>query len=126
MRLKKFSFLVCCVAVAFPFVGHCAFYSANAQSFPQITGWTFSRSYGRGAGNSSAATAISESNGSEFFLRDNVKSTSVLDPDGTFEVLDPAKPFSLGVRARKAEEVVVEQQLNYFSLSDWGYTVFSN
>mgnify|MGYP001248268411 CR=1 FL=1 len=97
----------------------------SSQSVPQVTGWTFSRSYGRGVGNSTATTAISESNGAESFSRVNVVPISELDPDGNFLIQDPDSPFSIGVRARKAEETVRTQQLNYFSLSDWGYTVFS-
>ena len=77
-------------------------------------------------GNSTATTAISESNGAESFSRVNVLPVSQLDPDGNFVIQDPDAPFSIGVKALKAEQTVRQQQLNYFSLSDWGYSVFGN
>ncbi len=98
---------------------------SEAQKVPQITGWTFSRSYGRGFGNTTSTTAIAESSGVESFANVNVLPLSDVDPDGSFVIQDPEKPFAVGVKARKAEETVNAQQLNYFVLSDWGYTVFT-
>ena len=125
IHLSKFSSVCFCsfavISLAFSF----ASLPGSTQRVPQVTGWTFSRSYGKGVGNSTATTAISESNGTESFSRVNVLPISELDPDGNFLIQDPDSPFSIGVRARKAEETVRAQQLNYFSLSDWGYTVFS-
>ncbi len=123
--LSKFSSVCFCSFAVISLVFSFSPLPGSTQRVPQVTGWTFSRSYGRGVGNSTATTAISESNGTESFSRVNILPISELDPDGNFLIQDPDSPFSIGVRARKAEETVRVQQLNYFSLSDWGYTVFS-
>ena len=99
--------------------------SALTQSVPQVTGWTFSRSYGKGVGNATSTTAISQSEGAQSFEVVNVLPVSQLDPDGDFIIQDLNRRFSIGVESTKAEETVQSQKLNYFSLSDWGYTVFS-
>ncbi|WP_250394793.1 hypothetical protein [Synechococcus sp. MU1655] len=125
IHLSKFSSVCFCSFAVISLVFSFASLPGSTQRVPQVTGWTFSRSYGKGVGNSTATTAISESNGAESFSRVNVLPISELDPDGNFLIQDPDSPFSIGVRARKAEETVKVQQLNYFSLSDWGYTVFS-
>ena len=125
IHLSKFSSVCFCSFAVISLVFSFASLPGSTQRVPQVTGWTFSRSYGKGVGNSTATTAISESNGTESSSRVNVLPISELDPDGNFLIQDPDSPFSIGVRARKAEETVRAQQLNYFSLSDWGYTVFS-
>jgi len=124
--LKSFSIAHLAPLIAIVLVGTLDYPIGRAQRVPQVTGWTFSRSYGGGVGNSTATTAISESNGAESFSRVNVLPVSQLDPDGNFVIQDPDAPFSIGVKALKAEQTVRQQQLNYFSLSDWGYSVFSN
>ena len=114
----------CCYAslfFAFSLIG----LFSEAQRVPQITGWSFSRSYGRGFGNATSTTAIAESSGAQSFATVNVLPTADIDPDGSFVIQDPDSLFLLGVKARKAEEKVNTQQLNYFLLSDWGYTVFT-
>ena len=124
--MKTFSITHLAPLIAIVLVGALDCSLGRAQRVPQITGWTFSRSYGGGVGNSTATTAISESNGAESFSSVNVLPVSQLDPDGNFVIQDPDAPFSIGVKALKAEQTVRQQQLNYFSLSDWGYSVFSN
>lgn len=99
--------------------------TADAQKVPQITGWTFSRSYGRGFGNTTSTTAIAESSGAEAFANVNVLPVSDVDPDSSYIIQNPDRPFAIGVKARKAEETANTQKINYFTLSDWGYTVFT-
>ena len=124
--MKTFSIAHLAPLIAIVLVGALDSSLGRAQRVPQVTGWTLSRSYGGGVGNSTATTAISESTGAESFSRVNVLPVSQLDPDGNFVIQDPDSPFSIGVKALKAEQTVRQQQLNYFSLSDWGYSVFSN
>jgi hypothetical protein len=49
-------------------------------------------------------------------------------PDGTtaYEVIDPSEKFGSVSFSSQSEETSRFQGLNLFSLSDWGYSVFSN
>ena len=99
---------------------------ALSQSIPQVTGWTLSRSYGKCVSNFTSTTAISQSEGAESFEVVNGLPVSTLGPDGDFAIQDLNRPFSIDVESSAAEETIKSQRLNYFLLSDWGYTVFSN
>lgn len=123
--MAKFSFHNVCLLTSLLFAASLIGLTSDAQKVPQITGWTFSRSYGRGFGNTTSTTAIAESSGAESFAGVNVFPLSDVDPDGSFVIQNSDSPFALGVKARKAEETVNSQQINYFLLSDWGYTVFT-
>jgi hypothetical protein len=101
--------------------------SAFAQQIPQVTGWSFSRSSGSGVQNRSAVTSRSDSTGVQTIVESgNVR--VVQRPDGTtaYEVIDPSEKFGSVSFSSQSEEASRFQGLNLFSLSDWGYSVFSN
>jgi|LauGreDrversion4_2_1035121.scaffolds.fasta_scaffold291665_1 hypothetical protein len=100
---------------------------ALAQQIPQVTGWSFSRSSGSGVQNRSAVTSRSDSTGVQTIVESgNVR--VVQRPDGTtaYEVIDPSEKFGSVSFSSQSEEASRFQGLNLFSLSDWGYSVFSN
>lgn len=100
---------------------------ARSQRIPQVTGWSYSRSNGMGTQNSRAVTSRSDSSGQQVLIESgNVE--LIKRPDGTtaYQILDPSVKFGSFSQSVNSEERSRFQGLNLFTLSDWGYSVFSN
>lgn len=100
---------------------------AMAQQIPQVTGWSFSRSSGAGVQNRSAVTARSDSTGVQTIVESgNVRVVQRPDGSTAYEIIDPSEKFGSVSFSSRTEESSRFQGLNFFTLSDWGYSVFSN
>ena len=102
----------------------CSSTQANAQKVPQVTGWTFSRSFGRGIQKTTSTT----SNSAAELLNNaviNISPPSSANPNSIFRIVDPERPFAVeaGFRTLDSEEKV--QNINFFNLQDWGHSVFT-
>ena len=100
--------------------------SALGQNVPQVTGWTFSRSSGLGMSRTTSVTTSSDSNRlGESDQLVNVVPVERIDPDAAYRIVDPELPFALGVANRTTQGAIRAQNLDYFTLRDWGFSVFS-
>lgn len=98
-----------------------------AQQVPQVTGWSYSRSSGSGLQNRSAVSARADSTGVQTIVEsDNVRIVQRPDGSTAYEIIDPTEKFGSVNFASQSEESSRFQGLNLFSLSDWGYSVFTN
>lgn len=99
---------------------------ARSQRIPQVTGWSYSRSNGQGTQNSRAVTSRSESGGQQVVIESgNV--VLIKRPDGTtaYRILDPSEKFGSFSQSSSSDERSRIQGLSLFTLSDWGYSVFT-
>jgi hypothetical protein len=99
---------------------------ARSQRIPQVTGWSYSRSNGMGAQNRTAVSSRSDSSGQQVLIESgNVELTK--RPDGTtaYRILDPSEKFGSFSQSINSEERSRFQGLSLFTLSDWGYSVFT-
>lgn len=103
----------------------CSSTQANAQKVPQVTGWTFSRSFGRGIQKTTSTTSNSAAELLNNAVNTNVSPPSSANPNSIFRIVDPEQPFAVeaGFRTLDSEEKV--QNINFFNLQDWGYSVFT-
>jgi len=100
--------------------GHC-------QRVPQVSGWSFSRSNGSGSQNRTAVSSRSDSSGVQVVIEaGNVELIQRPDGSTAYRILDPSQKFGSFSDSVRSEERSRSQGLSFFSLSDWGYSVFSN
>lgn len=98
-----------------------------SQRIPQITGWTFSRSTGMGMQNRTAVSSRSDSSGVQVLVESgNVEVIERPDGSSAFRILDPSEKFGSFNQSSRSDERSRSQGLSFFTLSDWGYSVFSN
>ena len=100
---------------------------ARSQRIPQVTGWSYSRSNGMGTQNRTAVSSRSDSSGQQVAIESgNVE--LIKRPDGTtaYRILDPSEKFGSFSQSTSSDERSRFQGLSLFTLSDWGYSVFSN
>lgn len=99
---------------------------AWSQRIPQVTGWTFNRASGSGTQNRTAVTSRSDSTGLQVLVEsDNVQLIQRPDGSRAYQILDPSQKFGSFSEAIRTEERSRSQGLSFFSLSDWGYSVFT-
>lgn len=115
------------LAVACVLLGLAAGLPVRSQRIPQVTGWSYSRSNGMGTQNRSAVSSRSDSSGQQIVIESgNVE--LIKQPDGTtaYRILDPAEKFGSFSQSTRSDERSRFQGLSLFTLSDWGYSIFSN
>ncbi|QPN55516.1 hypothetical protein I1E95_09845 [Synechococcus sp. CBW1107] len=98
---------------------------AWGQRVPNITGWSFNFSSGRGGQNRSTAGALSSSDGVQVVVEPG-NTELIQRPDGTFayRILDPNQKFGSALQSRTSSE---QSRSNTFGISefrDFGYSVF--
>jgi hypothetical protein len=99
---------------------------ARSQRIPQVSGWSYSRSNGMGTQNRTAVSSRSDSSGQQVVIESgNVE--LIKRPDGTTasRILDPSEKFGSFSQSINSEERSRFQGLSLFTLSDWGYSVFT-
>ncbi|MFU8884063.1 MAG: hypothetical protein ACNA8O_01235 [Cyanobacteriota bacterium] len=97
-----------------------------SQRVPQITGWTFSRSSGSGTQNRTAVSSRSDSSGVQVVIESgNVELIQRPDGSSAYRIIDPSQKFGSFSDANRSDERSRSQGLSFFSLSDWGYSVFT-
>lgn len=100
---------------------------ARSQRIPQVTGWTFSRSSGMGMRTRTAVSSRSDSSGLEVVVESgNVRQIERPDGSTAFEIVDPSQKFGSASQSSRSDERSRSQGLSFFTLSDWGYSVFTN
>ena len=100
---------------------------AWSQRIPQVTGWSFNRAGGSGSQNRTALTSRSDSTGTRVVLLESENVMLIVRPDGStaYQILDPSEKFGSYSEAIRTLESSRAQGLSFFSLSDWGYSVFT-
>jgi hypothetical protein len=114
------------LAVFCVLLGIAAGLPARSQRIPQVTGWSYSRSNGMGNQNRTAVTSRSDSSGQQVVIESgNVE--LIQRPDGTtaYRILDPSEKFGSFSQSTSSNERNRFQGLSLFTLSDWGYSVFT-
>ena len=86
--VKKYRAIVILSGIFF-----CSFDQVKAQNVPQLTGWTFSRSFGNGMQKTSSAFSKSEAEIKGSVSGVNVIPLTSSGPDSSFLVVDPEKPY---------------------------------
>ena len=100
---------------------------AWSQRVPQITGWTFSTSSGSGMQSRTAVTSRSDSSGTQVVIESgNVELIQRPDGSSAYRILDPREKFGSVSESSRSDERSRSQGLSFFTLSDWGYSVFTN
>lgn len=100
---------------------------AWSQRIPQVTGWTFNRASGSGTQNRTAVNSRSDSTGVQVLVEsENVQLIQRPDGSKAYQILDPSQKFGSYSEAIRTQERSRSQGLSFFSLSDWGYSVFTN
>ena len=120
LGVKKYKAIVLLLGIFF-----CSFDQVKAQNVPQLTGWTFSRSFGNGMQKTSSAFSKSEAEIKGSVSGVNVIPLTSSGPDSSFLVVDPEKPFATGTGFTTLNGRSKGQSLSFFNLSDWGYSVFT-
>ena len=98
----------------------------RSQRIQQVTGWSYSRSNGMGTQNRTAVSSRSDSSGQQTLIESgNVE--LIKRPDGTkaYRILDPSEKIDSFSQSINSEERSRFQGLSLFTLSDWGYSVFT-
>jgi hypothetical protein len=99
---------------------------ARCQRIPQITGWSYSRSNGSGTQNRTAVGSRSDSSGVQVVIESgNVELIQRPDGSTAYRILDPSEKFGSFSQSSSSDERSRFQGLSFFSLSDWGYSVFT-
>jgi hypothetical protein len=114
------------LAVACVLLGIAAGLPVRSQRIPQVTGWSYSRSNGMGTQNRTAVSSRSDSSGQQIVIESgNVE--LIKRPDGTtaYRILDPSEKFGSFSQSSNSEERNRFQGLSLFTLTDWGYSVFT-
>jgi hypothetical protein len=100
---------------------------AWSQRVPQITGWTFSSSSGSGMQSRTAVSSRSDSSGQQVVIESgNVQLIQRPDGSSAYRIVDPREKFGSFSESSRSDERSRSQGLSFFSLSDWGYSVFTN
>lgn len=114
-------------AVSCLLLGLAGGFPAHSQRIPQVTGWSYSRSNGMGTQNRTSVGSRSDSTGTQVVIESgNVE--LIKRPDGTtaYRIPDPSEKYGSFSQSINSEERNRLQGLSLFTLSDWGYSVFSN
>jgi hypothetical protein len=114
------------LAVSSVLLGFAAGLPALSQRIPQVTGWSYSRSNGMGNQNRTVVTSRSDSSGQQVVIESG--NVELIQRDGTtaYRILDPSEKFGSFSQSTSSNERNRFQGLSLFTLSDWGYSVFSN
>ena len=100
---------------------------AHSQRLPQVTGWSFSRSNGMGTQNRTVVGTRSDSSGALVVVESgNVEVIQRPDGSAAYRILDPSEKFGSSSQSFRSEERNRLQGLSQFTVSDWGYSVFTN
>jgi hypothetical protein len=98
-----------------------------SQRVPQITGWTFSSSTGSGMQSRTAVSSRSDSSGQQVVIESgNVQLIQRPDGSSVYRIVDPREKFGSFSESSRSDERSRSQGLSFFTLSDWGYSVFTN
>lgn len=114
-------------AVSCVLLGLAAGLPVRSQRIPQVSGWSYSRSNGMGTQNRTAVSSRSDSSGVQVVIESG--NVEVIErPDGTtaYRIQDPSEKFGSFSQSTSSDERNRFQGLSLFTLSDWGYSVFSN
>lgn len=99
---------------------------ARSQRIPQVTGWSFSRSNGMGTQKRTAVSSRSDSSGTQVVIESgNVELIQRPDGSSAYRILDPRQKFGSFSQSIIKDERSRSQSLSLFTLSDWGYSVFT-
>jgi hypothetical protein len=114
------------LAVSCVLLGLAAGLPARSQRIPQVSGWSYSRSSGMGTQNRTAVTSRSDSSGRQVLIESgNVELIKRADGTTAYRTLDPSEKFDSFSQSINSEERNRFQGLSLYTLSDWGYSVFS-
>lgn len=99
----------------------------RSQRIPQVTGWSYSRSNGMGTQSRIAVGSRSDSSGVQVAIESgNVELIQRPDGSSAYRILDPSQKFGSFSQSSSTDERSRFQGLSLFTLSDWGYSVFTN
>ena len=114
------------LAVSCVLLGLAAGLPGRSQRIPQVSGWSYSRSSGMGTQNRTAVNSRSDSSGQQVVIESgNVELIKRADDTAAFRILDPSEKFGSFSQSINSEERSRFQGLSLYTLSDWGYSVFS-
>lgn len=114
------------LAVSCVLLGLAAGLPARSQRIPQVTGWSYNRSSGMGTQNRTAVSSRSDSSGQQVVIESgNVELIKRADGTTAYRILDPSEKFGSFSQSINSEERSRFQGLSLFTLSDWGYSVFT-